>query len=242
MSEIQAKGSDLSGLRVSNPATAIIQHGMEKGMTVEQMREMFNFYKEMEAEQARKEFASALSAVCASVKEIVATREVKNKQGQTMYRYANLSDLKKEVDPYLKANGLSVSFDTVPDPNRAIVLMRLSHVNGHSETSTYSVKFGNGPPNSSREQADESSYQIAQRCAYKAKFNLGIDKDFQDAREEGDFITEEEAIRLQERVQATNSDEARFLKFAQADTYGEIRRARMSELNQLLKDKEAKKG
>jgi hypothetical protein len=142
-----------------------------------------------------------------------------------------------QVAPLLQRHGFTVTFSTDYKEARLLKTCTLQHVGGHARSNTFAVRIGSGPPKASEAQADGAASTYAKRFALCDALNIVIDVDL-DARAEGETITAEQADELERRVKETNSDQARFLAYAGAQSYAEIRTAKYPILDMFLVRKE----
>jgi len=240
--EIEHRAPDVS---VGAMLHTIIEKGIS-GENVGALEKIVELYERMEAKNAEKEFAAAFVALQAAMPKVQATKPVPNNDGTTRYTFAPYEEIMAQVGPMLKAHGFTVTFSTdyIPGPpQRLVKICTLQHVGGHARTNSFAVRVGSGPPKASEAQADGAASTYAKRFALCDALNItvgGIDNDARsdDARAEGDFITEAQAIRLEERVEQLKVDRKRFLAYAGAATFAEIRASKHDLLVKML-DKKA---
>lgn len=216
-----------------------VQQGQITPESVEVLKGMMDLYERNEKRQAEKEFAAALTDLQGETIRVQATKQVDVKNGVPRYVFAAYEDIMKVVQPMLTKHGFSITFDTEVGDQRLTSICTLTHKSGHSRSNKFAVRYGK-PPGSSDAQGDMSTKSYAKRGALCDALNISIEKD-DDARMEGDFITSEQADSLRRRVAATDSDEQKFLAFADADSYQNIRASRFDSLDEFLRRKEAKK-
>jgi hypothetical protein len=215
---------------------------IERGVTSENVAavgELVKLYERMEEKKAEKQFAAAFVELQKELPTINGYRPIPDKQGRTKFCYANFEDIDAIVRPYCLQNGFTYSFhESAIEAGRVTVTMTLQHSGGHSRPIPYSVRIGSGPPGASESQADVSGHTYAQRGALEAGLALRIIGRPEDARMEGGLITKEQADELERRVKETNSDRKRFLAYAGAKSYAEIRAAMYPVLDGFLSRKE----
>lgn len=184
---------------------------------------------------AEREFAAAFHALQQDIPGIEAIAEVPDKQGNVKYVFAPYEHIMREVRPFLMKHGFSVTFDSEFKDGRMVIRCTLMHVGGHSRTSTQFIREGR-PFGANDAQADGATVTMGKRYALCQALNIVIERDT-DARNEGQSISHEQAQTLRELVKETNSDEARFLKYAGAAKYEEIGANRYQELFRSLQDR-----
>jgi len=212
-----------------------------KGITAESvgvMEKLVGLYERMEEKKAEQNFAQAFVALQADVPNVQATKPVPNNDGTIRYKYAPFEDLMAQVGPMLQRHGFTVSFSSEVKDNRIITTCTLQHIGGHKRSNSFTVRIGSGPPKATESQADGAAATYGKRFALTDCLNVVVGHLDDDARAEGGCITEAQAIELDRRVQETNSDTARFLKYAGAKTFAEIPAAKYAILNEFLQKKE----
>jgi hypothetical protein len=241
--ELQLAPETPSALEVSRPQPTVgemLQAVIDKGITNENvgaLEKIVALYERMEDKKAEREFTAAFVRLQAEMRSVRASRTVPNNDGSVRYTFAPFEDIMKEVGPKLEANGFTVTFSTDFAEGRLIKSCTLSHASGHSKTNKFAVRIGAGPPKASECQADGSASTYAKRFALCDLLNIQIDKDT-DARAEGGSITPEQAEELSRRVQETNSDREKFLKYAGAKEFKDIPSAMYNKLDDFLARKE----
>lgn len=120
------------------PAT-MIQTALDKGISPADMEKLYELYERDQANQAVKAFNRAVLAFKANPPVILKDSLVDytTSKGRTTYRHAKLDNIMAVVDPALHEHGLMVRWKEEPrDDGSIYVTCILSHVDGHSETST----------------------------------------------------------------------------------------------------------
>lgn len=234
-----------------NPLSArnvlvMLKGAIDHGITTENasaVEKIVGLLERVEASDAKKDFISALKAFQAEAKSIKATKAVENseqKGGGVRFKYAPFEEIMDSVQPMADRYGFVISFsEDKSDPGKITKVCELMHGSGHSKSSRYSVRIGKGPPGCSETQADGAAHAYAKRGALCDILNIRIDKGLDnDARDLGAFISKEQADALRKRVRDTGSNEAMFLKFAQARTFEEIHESMYAALDANLRRKE----
>jgi hypothetical protein len=129
------------------------------------------------------------------------------------YSYADYGDVMKVAKPHLDACGLAVSFSTETIDGGLRVTCRISH-GSHHEDHLFTVPI----PSTLRvndAQKFGAALSFAKRYALTAALNIVCSDDVDD---DGaglcEQISEKQAEQINELLMATNSDTARFLKWA----------------------------
>lgn len=224
---------------------AIIEKIVESGIGPQQIevleRMMVLKYKE-DDRNAEKDFIAAFAALQREIPHIKATYAVPTANGGVKFRGAHLIDIMRQVEPLLADHGFSIMFESASSAGDAesrtvsqtCVLM---HVGGHSKKSTSCVRVGGRFDSSA--QMDAGAYTTAKRLAVCDLLNIHVDRS--DVAILGDFITADQAAELKARCEAIGGDKAKFLSFAQAESFEAIRTAKVGVLDKFLTTKEKAK-
>jgi hypothetical protein len=177
---------------------------------------------------ARKAFDNAIAAAKAEIPVIKKNREVdftsKRTQGQTNYKYEDLGEIARTIDPILSKNGLSYRYRTTSNPNEPVTCTCIiSHRDGHSEENTLSAgRDESGNKNSI--QAVGSTLTFLQRYTLKAALGLAAAND-DDAKSAGpaiEKISPDQIIALNKLMVETSTPSEALLKVARAASMEEI--------------------
>lgn len=194
--------------------------------------------KELLAMNAEMKFNAAFAKLQSELPTIVATSVIPNRG-----KYERFEDVMKQISQPLAANGFSIKFSQDYQENRITVTCELRHAGGHKELNRYAVRVSGKAD--SETQADCKASTTAKRNALLQALNIVIRQDYlneeSDPRMEGNpdaFVTQAVADELETRVQAVNGDVARFLVFAGAKKFSEIKASKYALLDASLRDKE----
>lgn len=250
-----------------NPVAAVtgmLQSVLAQGVTeqnVAALDKLVGLFERMQDKAAEQKFNAAFVALQREMPKVQANRPVMNseqKGGGLRYKFAPFEDIMAQIHPHLMKNGFTLSFSQRYDGPRIIVKCVLRHTAGHHVENETAVRIGKGPPGASDTQADGAASTYAKRFALCDALNIVIGKDTDgmqdDASVDGANITKEQAADFRRRVQISGSDEFAFLRAAQAgdlspdsssteqvhNAYENIPSAMWSELDSLLKKKEAR--
>ncbi|HPB75538.1 MAG TPA: ERF family protein [Chromatiaceae bacterium] len=154
-------------------AGALLAQGIQHGLSVDALERLLSMRRELQAEQAKAAFFAALATFQAQIPAIPKsqTARVTSAKGTFTYRYADLADIQKTIAPVLAGHGLSVTFDTEQDQGGYVVMAKVHHTGGHSETTTFRVPL-DGAARMNSTQAAGSALTYGRRYALTAA--LGI--------------------------------------------------------------------
>jgi hypothetical protein len=211
----------------------IVQAAAKSG-NVEMYREAIAMAKELDAFAARKAFENAMADAKAKIPVIKKNRAVDftSAKGRTNYKFEDLAEIARTVDPILGEQGLSYRFRVSSKPNEPVtVTCVISHRDGHFEETTLCAgKDESGNKNSI--QAIGSTVTYLQRYTLKAALGLAASED-DDGRAAGesDFpgdrkatpapyqppegsITQDQADQIREALEAKGASRTAFLQWA----------------------------
>jgi hypothetical protein len=214
----------------ANPILAMLHSLSEKGIgktDVEALEKITELYISVEDRNAERAFADAFAQLQSELRPVKAYRIVRNKDGSERYRFAAYEDVWQEVQPVLARHGFGVMFTYRYDGNRIFAIGTLRHRGGHAVVTEYGNRIGDGPPGNSASQVDAGARTMAQRLCLCSMLNIATDKDVDgDARDLGKRISQAEADAIEARVRAVypgdEAQVARFLRFADANTFADI--------------------
>jgi hypothetical protein len=158
----------------------IVRAALQTG-NVELYREAVSLAKEMDAIAARKAFDNAIADAKAEIPTIRKNREVSapDKNGKTgpKYRFEDLAEIARTIDPILGKHGLSYRFRVASPIGQPItVTCIVSHRAGHSEETTLTAGRDDGPGRNAIQQVG-STITYLQRYTLKAALGLAASQD-----------------------------------------------------------------
>lgn len=214
----------------------ILQAVVERGVTADNavaVKEIIGLMERMEDRKAETDFAQAFVALQKDLPTFVATTEIHNRG-----KYLKFEDMMQIVGPLLTRHGFTVAFSMDFKENRILETCHLTHGN-HTRSNTFAVRCGKADTET---QADCKAATTAKRNALCNALNIVIRQDCLNTEEsaaiEGGPITKQQAEELAHRVAMTNSDKAKFLKFAGAASFDKILSGKYPVLDEYLRRKE----
>jgi hypothetical protein len=113
----------------------LLQRALEQNVSLEQLERLQTMYEKWEANEARKEFVSALTRFKANPPAILKNQNVNMGNGKPNYNYATLDQVCRAVIQGLSEQGITHRWQM--QQNGAIkVTCILTHERGHSEEAT----------------------------------------------------------------------------------------------------------
>ncbi len=125
-----------------NEVAGFIQQAIEKNLPVETMEKLFDLRAKVKAEQAKEAFVEALGNFQKDVPVIKKTKKVKAKDGTLRYMYAPIDSIVEQIKKPLAENHLSYSWESSSKDKMMTVICKLTHVLGHTETSSFEIPIG----------------------------------------------------------------------------------------------------
>ena len=162
-----------------DPMVSMIERVMfDDRADLDKLERMLAMKERMDAQNASKAYAAALSAARSEIPPIIkdATVDFTSNKGRTHYKHETLAGIAKQIDPILSKHGLSYRFRTDQGNGGVRVTCIVQHRDGHSEeTSLSGAPDGSGSKNGF--QAVGSAVTYLQRYTLKAALGLSAEVD-----------------------------------------------------------------
>lgn len=197
----------------------MIERAVTSGASVEALERLMALQERWEANQGRKAFDKAIAEAKAEIPPIFKNRQVDftSAKGRTNYRHEDLAQIAATVDPILSAYGLSYRFRTAQDGQIVTVTCILSHRDGYSEETTLS-SAADQSGNKNHIQAVGSAATYLQRYTLKMALGLAASNDDDGkASEQQNRINADQLVTVQNLIEESGADEAKFLQFIGVD-------------------------
>lgn len=119
----------------------LLRYAVDKGVSSETMKDLMAIRRELNAEQAKEAFDSALAAFQAECPPVTKTIGVPDRSGKIAYKYAPFESIIATVRPFLQKHNFSYVLDTDTQSELGWVIAKchVTHAAGHCTVST--VKF-----------------------------------------------------------------------------------------------------
>ena len=121
---------------------SLIGQAIQQNAPIETLQKLLEMRKELKDEFAKTEFDRAMSLFQSKCPIIQKLKVVKDKSGNPRYKYASLGSIVLQVSKALASNGLSYDFDEVKDAESVTIICKITHMLGHSKTSSFKVPIG----------------------------------------------------------------------------------------------------
>jgi hypothetical protein len=158
---------------------ALLEKAVVGGADTDTLERLMGLQERWEANNARKAFTAALSAVRNEMPRIVKSKEVdfRTTGGRTNYKYEDLADLVDALSPVLGRHGLSFRWSTDSTAAGMVsVTFILEHSEGHRETTTLAGPYDQSG-NKNPIQAIGSVVAYLQRYTLKAGIGIAASSD-----------------------------------------------------------------
>ncbi len=193
---------------------------------MERLEKMWQLKREIDKDEARKEYHRAMADFKANPPKIEKDKTVA--YGNTKYNHASLGNVTEKISQELSKYGLSASWTT--KQNGAVsVTCRITHIKGHSEETTLSAEADkSGSKNSI--QAIGSTITYLERYTLLALTGLATydqDDDGQAAEPAPEFIDEKQKSILCDLLEVVGSEKTdKFLKFLGVESLDKLPKAK----------------
>jgi hypothetical protein len=179
--------------------------------------------------KAKQAFNEAISAAKGEIPTINKNRTVDftSAKGRTYYKYEDLGEIARIVDPVLKKHGLSYRFRSHQNGQKLTITCIVSHARGHFEENTLEASEDHSG-NKNAIQAIGSAAAYLQRYTLKLALGLAASSDTdgnakpQTPASDTTPISAAQVIELQKLIVETSTDEAKFLAFGGIDSLADI--------------------
>lgn len=164
----------------------LLELAINKDADVDKLEKLMALKERWDAEEARKAFIQAMSEFQSKCPAIKKTKEGgRTKAGEVAYYYAPLESMVAQTQQLVKECGFSYTFDTPMQKEGGVeVAITVSHVQGHSKTSTVFMPFVSKTGVMSDPQVIGATMTYAKRYAYGNAFGIMTMDDDTDAIDE----------------------------------------------------------
>lgn len=226
----QQSVQQLATVNASSPA-GMLAYAMQSGASIAELRDLYALKQEWDRDEARKAYHLALSDFKAEPLSITKDRTVtypgKDGKTGTSFRHATLGNVVATIAPALGRHRLSHSWGVKRDGERIYVTCKLTHALGHSEEITLDGALDtSGSKNNI--QAVGSTITYLERYTLLAITGLATEDQDDDGRSSEaatgpSTITEEQAAKLQDALEATGRNLQKFKEWLQVESLTDLR-------------------
>lgn len=228
-----------------NMLAVIEKAALSPEVDVLKMEALLNLQERIMKKQAEIEFNQDMAALRGELNEHPVIKSRKN--AQTKSSYADLEDVKMVVDPLMTKYGF---FDRYEDdyPSEGIVgtTCIITHKAGHKESNRVQFRLDDkgiaGSINKTQIHAAASSMTYGQRISLCRALGVRITEDDDGNAGGSQAITPEQSIWIEEMLEATGADKAKFLVYMGVKSIGDIPAAAFNKAKTALEGKRAAVG
>jgi hypothetical protein len=191
----------------SSPVMAMLSDAIQRGMSIDVIREIKAMAVEFDQANKRAAFDRAVADAKAAIPPIKKNRRVgfesrKPGAARTDYAYEDFAEVARTVSPHLAAVGLSYRFRSEQEGTAVRVTCILAHRDGHSEETTL-IAAADTSGNKNSIQAVGSTVTYLQRYTLKMALGLAAAEEDDDGGKHGvETITAEQADELMGLIDA----------------------------------------
>lgn len=141
--------------------TSLIQQAIEKGVDMQQLKELMDLQERWERKEAKKDFLEALSKFQSLVPVLKKskTATVNSQKGSFSYKYSDLGSITSAIKSALNECGLSFRWEFEETNDKMKVTCLVSHLAGHTETTSMEAgKDGSGFKNDIQQKGSTHTY------------------------------------------------------------------------------------
>jgi ERF superfamily len=220
----------------ASPMFAMIERAArDPSVDIDKLERLMQMKVNADALQARAAFDDAMADMQPEL-PVIAERG----NAADRYTYAKWEDINIQIKPVLKRFGFALTFRT-NFADGIIITGVLSHRAGHREETD--IKLPADPSGGKNAvQAVASSVSYGKRYTASALLNLTSHGEDDDAYKAAvDLISEDQEIQINDMLEATSSDKAKFLKWLKVDSVANIPSKSFASVMGELKRKATKK-
>lgn len=195
----------------------LLQQAIDKGIQPDQLATLMDLQERFERNRAAEAYAAAITQFQSRCPQIKKDR--KPTSGPS-YTYASYDDVMLVAGPLLAECGISVSFST-KTIDKALEATCKLRVGTHTEEHSFTVPVPEMRVNDT--QRFGAALRYAQRYALCGALNIVVtDEDVDAGNLNVNTITEEQAIQLQEWIDSTGADKAKFLAYLKVSQLSDL--------------------
>lgn len=208
---------------------------------VTKLQALLDMQRQVLADEARGQFNRALAALSARMPQIDKRGTVDLGVGKGSYKFARWEDMDSVLRPLMAEHGFTLSFNArAREGGGAVVVGRLLHIGGHSETAEISLPLDAGPGRNNL-QAMGSTLSYAKRYLSEMLLNLVRHGEDDDGKFGGTpTITPEQATQIETLIVETKTDRGKFMEHFGVANMLNIEIANFTPAINMLNSKKAK--
>ena len=209
------KGKELAKAEPQTEPQALLRLAVESGADVEKLERLMALQERWEATQARKAFLEAMGELQAEMPTIIKTRQVCDRSGRVMYKFASLDQIIAAMQPHEHKHGFTHRWEYDATPEGVLLVSCIvQHAGGHAEKTTVRVPPTKGM-NTNAAQDQRVMEQYGKRGSYEGAFGIATAAEDIDAQIDADApsIDAKQAAEIAALVKSTQTPLARMLAY-----------------------------
>lgn len=151
---------EITAYQAPTPST-LLSMALEKGVSMDQLKELMDLQERWEKKEAKKAFLDALSKFQTMVPTLKKNRvaKINSQKGAYSYKYSDLGSIAKGISKALHECGLSYRWDFEEKNGLLKVNCNVSHREGHTETTSMEAgKDNSGFKNDIQQKGSTQTY------------------------------------------------------------------------------------
>lgn len=160
-----------------NPSS-LIAYAVQQGADVETLERLVSLQEKVQANNAKAAFTKAMSTLQS---QLPVVKKLKNNPG-THSNYAPLEDIVAQCKDVIKKNKFMFSWDTKTTDKNIEVTCHVTHVEGHTESSTMVSEMAEGTSANNAPQKTAITITYLKRYTFCNAFGIMVADEDQDAR------------------------------------------------------------
>jgi hypothetical protein len=144
-------------VKTETTPSALLQLAVQQNLDIDKLEKLMALQERWEANQARKDFLTAISKFQSTVPALEKTKKVAF--GNTKYSYAPLGEITATIKTSMSENSLSHRWEIEDLADKIVCSCIVSHISGHSEKTTMSAaKDSSGGKNEIQQRGSSITY------------------------------------------------------------------------------------
>lgn len=178
----------------SDPILRMIEMGIANKMTPAEMAGLFDLQERWEKREAARVYGEALAGFQADCPSIPKCKEVKDKLGNLLYKFADVADVLEVIQPHLGKWKIAVSFKTIKQDGGMLITC-YTRVGAHIEEHPLFMAYP-GIPNANTSQVTIGALSYGRRGSLCAALNLRVQGEDKDGQDLNDTLTDQQAMEV----------------------------------------------
>lgn len=212
--------------------STLVKMAIEQKVPVELLERLVALQERVTARNARQAFIEAkarFQELCGDIVKSKTAKITTTRGSQYEYSFAPLEAIQSHIRPHLTACGLSYAWDIVSfDKGVLLIACDLTHVDGHSERSTFPVPIDTAAAMSAAQKTG-AAQTYGKRQSLVAVLGIttaDADSDGAEAEaEDNELISESEAADLSSLAEEVGVNTSKFLAMFGVQSFGEIKKS-----------------